>query len=333
MKLSIIIPTYNAQQTLIRCIESIVLQNDLLLQIIIVDDGSIDDTVNIARGLQQKYHNIVVLAQQNSGPSFARMVGLSYASGDYVTFIDADDFLDEHAYEELYSILERTHVDLLEFGYKYVTANGLTLSVSHKPEILLENKKIYEQFVVSSNRTNSLWNKICKRKLLYNVNFPNYKMGEDLCVNLQIMYNARSYIYVDIPYYNYVQSPKGLTGTKDLKSYQDDIESGIYFYTFTKKRAEELVKYPLFYLLGKLIDADIFVSKKFGIDSKQHKKLSRQFNDYFSLINFHDRHKKDKLCWKFYIYKYLGVYCCSFMVMASRNIINYFKHMQFLLQK
>ena len=323
MNLSIIIPTYNAQQTLIRCIESILSHNNLLLEIIIVDDGSLDNTLNIAYKLQQKYRNIVVLSQHNAGPSSARKLGLSYATGCYITFVDSDDFLDKHCYDNLYHILDKTNVDLLEFGYKNVTEKGFPFSVYHKQEIYLKNEKIYEQFMIASNRTNPLWNKICKRELLYNIDFPDYKMGEDLCVTVQIMYNAKSYIYVDVPYYNYVHSPKGLTGIKKLKSYQDDIESSKYVYTFTKNRVERLADYPLSYLIGKLIDADIFVSGKFGINSDQHKEFLEQFKYYFSLIKLNKENYK--LYRKFYIYKYLGVHCYSIVIMFYRNIVKYCK--------
>ena len=166
MDLSVIIPAYNAQHTIARCVESVLSSSKYLLEIIIVDDGSTDDTLTLLCNLQQKYSNIVVLTQKNAGPSSARRLGLTRASGSYITFVDSDDYLETCAYDKLLDVLSSTNVDLLEFGYKRINVDGKATKIYHHTALSLKNSAIYEKFVKDENRINSLGNKIYKKELL-----------------------------------------------------------------------------------------------------------------------------------------------------------------------
>ena len=306
MDLSVIIPAYNAQHTIARCVESVLSSSKYLLEIIIVDDGSTDDTLTLLCNLQQKYSNIVVLTQKNAGPSSARRLGLTRASGSYITFVDSDDYLETCAYDKLLDVLSSTNVDLLEFGYKRINVDGKATKIYHHTALSLKNSAIYEKFVKDENRINSLGNKIYKKELLSEIYFPDFEMGEDLCVTLQIMYNAKSYIFVDLPYYNYMWIQSSLTSHRNLKSYQDDVETGKYFYEFNLNKCDTLSFYPLSYLVNRLIEADIFVLCNVMNCVALHIEFRKQFNYYFALLCRSRRYNNYRTNFRFYIYKYTG---------------------------
>ena len=109
---SIIIPVYNIENYLPKCIESIVTQSYNNLQVIIVDDGSIDNTAEIARLYAEKDDRIVLIQQRNSGVSSARNHGLKKAEGEYVMFVDGDDWIDRNTVEDMLSVVRKYNLDV-----------------------------------------------------------------------------------------------------------------------------------------------------------------------------------------------------------------------------
>lgn len=116
-KVSIIIPVYNAEKTLCRCLDSLVVQTYEDVEIILVNDGSVDSSRNICETYRDKYSQIILINQENAGPATARNVGIDSASGKYISFVDADDYVECGIIEEMVNAAETNHAEMVICGY------------------------------------------------------------------------------------------------------------------------------------------------------------------------------------------------------------------------
>lgn len=149
--ISVVIPVFNGQDYVERCILSLVNQTYKNIEIIIVDDGSADKSGEICDRLAEKYPAIRVIHQKNSGVGIARNVGIEAASGDYITFVDCDDFVEPEMVEELYSSAVKYNSDIVFDGVKYCDSN---FEVYRKEMVQIENgmyteKDIYEKIILN----------------------------------------------------------------------------------------------------------------------------------------------------------------------------------------
>lgn len=133
--LSVIIPLYNSAAWLEKCLLSILNQDipEEQLEIICINDGSPDNSADIARGLAQQHPCILVLDQNNQGPSGARNTGMRHATGEYLSFVDPDDYVEPHSYGELIAVMHKNGLDMLRFGYFVEDENNCPTKESKHP--------------------------------------------------------------------------------------------------------------------------------------------------------------------------------------------------------
>lgn len=203
MLLSVIIPVYNSQKYIKECISSITNQSYKNIEIIVVDDGSSDDSVNICKELMKKDNRIKVFTKKNGGTSSARNFGLKKATGDYITFIDNDDYWDkENAIEEIMDQLNETKADILLFNSKdnFVNTKGIV-----NPSNIIDRQMIYDRdknkFLKNVLKNGlyyrAVWTKIIKSSLIKNngLTFEEGMRNEDTDFSAKLMLLANSYDY------------------------------------------------------------------------------------------------------------------------------------------
>ncbi len=184
MKYSVIIPVYNSEKTIKRCINSIASQERTDVEIIVINDGSTDMTESICNKMQNKYNNIVYIYKENGGVSSARNLGLSVAKGKYVMFIDGDDYVDGKCFE-IFDSYTKSDADYYQFVYS-TEANGTVKKVTSWPERCVNTESEKEAFIVESVVTrsiNSCWAKLYRREIIERKGLRFYEelsMGEDL---------------------------------------------------------------------------------------------------------------------------------------------------------
>lgn len=174
--ISVIVPVYNVEKYLRKCVDSILAQTYTNLEIILVDDGSPDNCGKICDEYAAKDSRIKVIHQENGGLSAARNAGLDVATGDYIGFVDSDDYIAPDMYEKLYQAIEIYNSDIALCGFKKFELESRTEVYEKKllyrdeflKELLLENIKSYA------------WNKLYKKSLFDNVRFPEGELFEDL---------------------------------------------------------------------------------------------------------------------------------------------------------
>jgi glycosyltransferase involved in cell wall biosynthesis len=173
--ISIVIPVYNGESYLPRCIESVLSQSYKNLEIIIVNDGSTDKSPYICDGYRKRDKRIKVIHRKNAGPGAARGEGVRVATGDYIAFVDADDFIDKNMYKHL-RIEAKDGIDIIQCGFRKVSTTGEVLETNELEPIDISGTFECAYYYASQkNTTNFLWNKLYKADLFKKVVFPKQK--------------------------------------------------------------------------------------------------------------------------------------------------------------
>ena len=204
--ISIVVPAYNAENTIERCVESILCQQYPCKEIILVNDGSKDGTLDILRRMEAQHREITVIDKPNGGVSSARNAGLRICTGKYVTFIDSDDYyLSDDYIAGMAALLdEHENVDLAVSGYTVLTGNEKTPVQSGKH--MQDMKTLATQYWQYSQEglLNAPWNKMFRYSLIREAFPEDMRMGEDTVFVLRYMKNCRSIIFDDNCGYGYV---------------------------------------------------------------------------------------------------------------------------------
>lgn len=262
--LSVVIPAYNAAKSIERAVNNIQnVKTKYRIQVIIVDDGSTDNTLVKCHALIELYPNITVLSQDNKGPAAARALGLSLALGKFITFLDADDYWDSSAYSLLMDHVMNNDTDITEFGYREVYDDGQIISENKLKYVVRYGEEIAAHNAMHNDKETAsvVWNKIYHRFLFDNIIFPDLFCGEDSCILVQVMSNAQTYECIYGSYYNYVTNALSLTRRKAINKKLDGIQAGKFMLSHYRKYQMSLVPYALRYLVRTTLSLNIEITR------------------------------------------------------------------------
>ncbi len=211
--ISVIIPVYKVEQYLDKCVESVVNQTYSNLEIILVDDGSPDGCPRKCDQWAKKDERIKVIHKTNGGLSDARNAGLKIATGDYIAFVDSDDFLELDMYEFLIYLITSSNSDMAICGLEYVDVNGvMTRSNCRGQDACLSSKEVLAKWCIEDLVYYVVvWNKLYKRKCWEGVSFPKGKIHEDNFVMYKVFFNSNNIVCTKQKKYNYVQRSGSIT--------------------------------------------------------------------------------------------------------------------------
>lgn len=201
-KISIIVPVYKAERFLPRCIESVIHQTFQDWELILVDDGSPDRCGEICDAYAEKDQRIYVIHQKNSGVSAARNAGLDVAHGNYIYFIDSDDYIADHALEILYNKLEQECADLVFSGHNRVRRNGEICNDTKEWE-QGDDIREWQSAIIENQIPNFVWGKLYRRSLWENIRFPAGVIMEDLFIMPHVFMAAKKIHFIREPLYFY----------------------------------------------------------------------------------------------------------------------------------
>lgn len=205
VKVSIIVPIYNVEKYIRQCIDSILNQSMKDWELILVDDGSEDSSGNIADEYAAVDSRISVIHKKNGGASSARNAGLDVAQGEYICFVDSDDWIEEDYLKHLYEACVMHHADVTVCGYKECNGEIVKSVISGGEKNTPTTGKdainrLYTQDYIS---TVVVWNKLYAGKLFERIRFPEGMIHEDEVVCPEILYEADTIVFVDNCEYNY----------------------------------------------------------------------------------------------------------------------------------
>lgn len=206
-KISIIVPIYNVEKYLEKCIYSIINQTYKNLEIILVDDGSTDNCYRICDDFQKKDKRVIVLHKKNGGLSDARNAGLQLATGELIGFVDGDDYIRNDMYEQMYKCMKNKKVDIVECKCINVR-NEKEEEVNDSSKTYLYDGKAALKLMMSSKKKIqkprlSVWSKLFKREVIERLKFPVGKVHEDIVFEAKAFLNAKKVCILDKQLYCY----------------------------------------------------------------------------------------------------------------------------------
>ena len=209
--ISIIIPVYNVQKYLSRCLDSVISQTYIKLEIIIIDDGSTDNSGIICDEYASKDNRIIVIHQFNGGLSAARNSGLDIAKGEYVMFVDSDDYVAPSFCEKPLLIAIREHVDIVSFGYYKIGNKTTKVKKTNKPRTVQASEAIKQLITLDDVIHGYVWNKLYKRTLFEQIRFPVGRTFEDQGVNYLLFHTAKNIFISDETLYYYFRRENSIS--------------------------------------------------------------------------------------------------------------------------
>lgn len=205
MKISVIIPVYNAEPFLPACLDSVLAQTHRELEIILIDDGSTDGSGGICDRYAARDSRIRVIHLENGGVSRARNRGLELATGELISFIDSDDTMEPDMYELLVQCMEEHHADISHCGYKHLVRDEIRLVHDTRQIRPQTREEALNCFVSGTLFGGGLWNKLFRRSLLEGLSFrEDLKNNEDILFNFEAFSRAECSVFADYALYNYV---------------------------------------------------------------------------------------------------------------------------------
>ncbi len=211
--ISIVVPVYNINRYIGKCIESIIIQTYKALEIILVDDGSNDGSDKICDEYALKDSRITVIHKANSGLSAARNTGIKAANGHYITFIDGDDFIDGCYVEKLYDSIRSDKSDIATIGHRVVYPN-IKYTKKSDSHLVLDSEGALFKILYDKDIDLSAWGKLYKTSLFNGVEFPEGRIFEDSATTYILFDKANKISVVPDAQYNYIIRDDSITNTK-----------------------------------------------------------------------------------------------------------------------
>jgi glycosyltransferase involved in cell wall biosynthesis len=211
-KISVIIPAYNGGATIGRCIESVIGQSLRELEIIIIDDGSSDNTYDIASSYAEKDGRIRVIRQEHMGQGAARNAGMDCAAAEYIGFVDCDDTIEPEMYLNMLERIEQSGADVVQCNILDVFENGtklIQLPIFEQDVAVFDRRKYFSEYVFRNLHSSECCNKLVRAELIKNHGIRFRKnsevFAEDLLFNLELALHLKSIAFLGDTYYNYYQ--------------------------------------------------------------------------------------------------------------------------------
>lgn len=283
-KVSVIIPIYNAELYLAKCLDSLLRQNYQNLEIILIDDGCTDSCPQICNDYEGKDNRIKVIHQKNGGLSAARNAGLKIATGDYISFVDNDDLLSVYFYERLMQVATENNADIVECDFeKFVDVEDYN-EKNLKPQNMIDKFDTQSalHLLIGDYLQPMVWNKIYQRNVVINLDFPVGKSHEDVFWTYKAFGNAKKIVHLKEVLYFYRQHDQSIMGKKYSLKRLDAVEALEERIFYMKEYFPKLVSLATSVFCFGAMDHYRSISKNQAIDPKKtyRKEIVQKVRNY-----------------------------------------------------
>lgn len=226
VKVSVVVPVYNCEDYIERCIKSLLSQSMKEVEVVLVDDGSKDNSLAICQSYAEKHSNVKVKHIENSGAAVARIEGIKMATGEYIGFVDSDDWVSVNMYQTLYSEAERLGVDIIQCGYEIVDNEITKINDTFdckKTRVYTAKNALMQLMGADSNQEFNflLWNKIYKTEIFKNLELPvHIKTNNDVPVIPRTFWQAGKIAVTDAKFVYYF-----MRNNSENKSISDELRT------------------------------------------------------------------------------------------------------------
>lgn len=311
-KISVIVPIYKVEDYLHRCVDSIINQTYTNLEIILVDDGSPDNCSRICDEYAKKDSRIRVIHKKNGGLSDARNAGIDIATGEYIMFIDSDDFVDREMMKSMMRNMIHNNVDMVVCNIKYIYEDKEVVKYNQADRIL-DRYEAMEEYLRDGVVQAVAWNKLYKKSLISDMRYKVGKTNEDEFFTYKVVDKTDKIYYNSRPFYNYIQRDSSIMGKYSINRL-DGVEASYERLNFIKERYPDLYEKEKKTFINLCIYSYQMILKEPNLDkNKQGRKI---LNNYTKKIKFNKTELKnysykDKL--KIYLSKISLDTCCKIL--------------------
>lgn len=286
-KISVIVPVYNVEKYIDKCMDSITNQTYKNLEIILVDDGSTDSSGKICDEYAKKDNRIKVIHKENGGLSSARNAGIDIASGKYIGFIDSDDYIELDMYETLYNIITEKNADISACGVIDVYNNNTKVVKNDSRIVELNTEQALKTFLEAKGTGHSVFavNKLYKKEVFENIRYPIGRIAEDAFVIVEILLQCKKVVITTAKKYYYIHREDSITTKKFSNKNYDVIEAYIRNKQLIEKSYTNLI--PIAEM--RICWANFFVLDKMLLSNeKPDKKILKYLRSKFLFILFNN---------------------------------------------
>jgi len=213
-KISIIVPVYNVEKYIHRCIDSILHQTFKDFELILVDDGSLDNSGKICDEYAKEDDRIKVIHKENGGLSDARNVGLDIAQGEYIAFVDSDDWIEKDMYSILYENIRKYNADISICKMRKIFDSTVDNNITTNNCIILNNEEAFDCLFNNKYYASHACDKLYKKSLFDGIRYPVGKLYEDMFTTYRLFEKANKVVFSDYIGYNYFQRKDGIVNSK-----------------------------------------------------------------------------------------------------------------------
>lgn len=289
--ISVIIPVYNVEKYIRECLNSVINQTYKKLEIILVDDGSLDKSGDICDEYKLKDDRIKVIHKENGGLSDARNAGMKIATGKFIQFIDSDDFIDKDMIEMLYDLVIENDGDI-SMCSNYILEGKKKTSNCSGEKYIYNRIEALREILLDEKVRSYAWNKLIKRELLKNIEFPKGKVFEDQLTIPRIFERSSKIVFLDIPKYYYRQREGSIlntqtnelrlayiNATQEMNKYIEEREQSLKNYCaynivhVTINTYNDIGFFRMYDLLNEKIVNDLYEKTKKIMENKEYEQL------------------------------------------------------------
>ena len=258
-KISVIVPVYNIEGYIERCLKSIQKQTYPRFEVIIIDDGSTDNSLLLCQKFAKKYRNFRVISQKNQGLSAARNAGIKQATGDFLAFVDGDDEILPNFLADLMTAAETTDAEIAICGFFEVYPKNTRIAKTKSRQsmtVKTGREAVKDLLIFQKNIEIVTWNKLYKKELFHKVQFPVGKVCEDNLTTYKLLARAKKVVYLDLALYRYFRRNNSITKQTNQLVFcerrEEAAEAAVRF--FQNSDEAEAAEYSLLLAYFKYID-------------------------------------------------------------------------------
>lgn len=222
--ISIIIPAYNVEKYIEQCLNSVLNQTYENLEIIVLNDGSTDNTKQIIDSFADRDYRLKIIHKENTGVSDTRNIGLEIAKGDYIGFVDSDDEIKPEMYQTLLSDITNNEADIAHCGFELITKTSTKVFNGTNEIHIQSQKKAITSLLKGDIFEPSIWNKLYKKHVLKNLKFDKeIKFNEDLLFNVEAFKQSQKIVFHDVPLYKYKYNENSASRNTNIYTIQQSV--------------------------------------------------------------------------------------------------------------
>lgn len=304
--ISVIIPAYNVKDYLARCLDSVTGQSYKRLEIMLIDDGSVDGTAELCDDYARKDKRIKVIHKRNEGVAAARNTALDSLTGDIIAFADADDYMEPDMLMKLYNAMKRHNADMSSCGYYEEYTDRTAERRKGSFEAVYDKQSAYKEFFKMGGRIGSgCWNKLIRAEVLRDIRYKSYIMGEDVEMLSRALDNCNTVVCTDYLGYHYIHRNDSATQVRFRPANMHIISVVDEMAEYIRQHHPDLLK-PLYGYHAAWYVATLQCMKRSG-DMNQHKKEQEQLRK--GLRRNRDNYRNNP-----YVYRVDRILLASFML-------------------